>query len=227
VRSNPKSHDFGYVVLLLSILWLAMHAPVQAAEPTIGAQGEAARWTRAKFGGLAESPPGAATGRPPLTTEPPFSFTYDGKSFRDLAWKSARASRQGLDWYREDMNGGGPCPAWRKNDAPDRQGITENLYVQGHLAFWDELRRRHPRLRIDSCASRGRRNDLETMRRAVPLLRSDFQHPHMPSVVEGNQAHTYGLSFWLPFQGTGGFSADPYVCRKDWRCRSQSSRAPR
>ena len=53
---------------------------------------------------------------------------------------------QGIDWYREDMNGGGPLPAWRKNDAADRQGITENLYVQGHLAFWDELRRRNPRL---------------------------------------------------------------------------------
>ena len=42
---------------------------------------------------------------------------------------------QGLDWYREDMNGSGPLPAWRKHDAADRQGITENLYVQGHLAF--------------------------------------------------------------------------------------------
>ena len=50
---------------------------------------------------------------------------------------------------------------------PDRQGITENLYVQGHLAFWDEFRRRNPYLRIDSCASGGRRNDLETIRRAV------------------------------------------------------------
>ena len=81
---------------------------------------------------------------------------------------------QGLDWYREDLNGGNYGTAWRKHDAPDRQGITENLYVQGHLAFWDELRRRNPNLRIDSCASGGRRNDLETMRRAVPLLRSDW-----------------------------------------------------
>jgi alpha-galactosidase len=120
---------------------------------------------------------------------------------------------QGLDWYREDMNGSGPLLAWRKNDATDRQGMTENLYVQGHLAFWDELRRRHPHLRIDSCASGGRRNDLETMRRAVPLLRSDFQHAHMPGVVEGNQGHTYGLSAWLPFQGTATFGADPYTVR--------------
>lgn len=120
---------------------------------------------------------------------------------------------QGLDWYREDMNGGGPLPAWRKNDAPDRQGMTENLYVQGHLFLWDELRRRHPGLRIDSCASGGRRNDLESMRRAVPLLRSDFQFPEMKEVVEGNQAHTYGLSSWLPFQGTGCYLYDTYSLR--------------
>ena len=111
------------------------------------------------------------------------------------------------------MNGGGPLPAWRKNDAPSRQGMTENLYVQGHLAFWDELRRRHPRLRIDSCASGGRRNDLETMRRAVPLLRSDFQFEHMTGVIEGNQGHTYGISSWLPFQGTATSGADPYFAR--------------
>ena len=120
---------------------------------------------------------------------------------------------QGIDWYREDMNGGGPLPAWRKNDAADRQGITENLYVQGHLAFWDELRRRNPRLCIDSCASGGRRNDLESMRRAVPLLRSDFQFPNMPGVVESNQGQTYGLSFWLPFQGTGCYFYDTYSVR--------------
>lgn len=141
---------------------------------------------------------------------------------------SGMIESQGLDWYREDMNGAGPLLAWRRNDTPDaapqsgdaaslrstsRQGMTENLYVQGHLAFWDELRRRHPHLRIDSCASGGRRNDLETMRRAVPLLRSDFQHAHMPGVIEGNQGHTYGLSFWLPFQGTATFGADPYTAR--------------
>jgi len=120
---------------------------------------------------------------------------------------------QGLDWYREDMNGGGPLPAWRRNDVPDRLGITENHYVQGHLAFWDELKLRNPKLRIDSCASGGRRNDLETMRRAVPLLRSDFQWPGMEGVVEGNQGHTYGLSNWLPFQGQGVYADDPYSFR--------------
>lgn len=119
----------------------------------------------------------------------------------------------GIDWYREDMNGNGPLPAWRNADAANRQGITENFYVQGHLNFWDELRNRNPSLHIDSCASGGRRNDLETMRRAVPLLRSDFQFPSMTGVVEGNQCHTYGLSYWLPFQGSGVYSYDAYSFR--------------
>ena len=135
---------------------------------------------------------------------------------------SSMIESQGLDWYREDMNGGGPCPAWRKNDAPDRQGITENLYVQGHLAFWDELRRRHPHLRIDSCASGGRRNDLETMRRAVPLLRSDYtmldsnMADRLAGVVEGNQCHTYGISSWLPFHGSCVSKVDPYSARSHY-----------
>lgn len=116
---------------------------------------------------------------------------------------------QGIDLYRQDFNMD-PLGHWQKNDAPDRQGITENHHVTGYLAYWDELRRRHPDLLIDSCASGGRRNDLETMRRAVPLLRSDY-------IMEpvGNQGHTYGLSFWLPFQGTGTGSGalSPYLLR--------------
>src|SRR6266446_7882228 len=124
---------------------------------------------------------------------------------------------QGLDWYREDMNGGKYGTAWRNNDAEDRQGITENLYVQGHLALWDELRRRNPNLLLDSCASGGRRNDLETMRRSVPLLRSDWSvtaFADAPLQREGNQSQSYGLSSWLPWQGAGvPFFLDRYSVR--------------
>ncbi|MDQ2732696.1 MAG: NPCBM/NEW2 domain-containing protein, partial [Armatimonadota bacterium] len=44
---------------------------------------------------------------------------------------------QGIDYYRQDFNMD-PLSYWRQNDAPDRQGITENLHVQGYLAYWDE-----------------------------------------------------------------------------------------
>ena len=118
-------------------------------------------------------------------------------------------TEQGVDLYRQDFNID-PLSFWQKNDAQDRQGITENHHVTGYLAYWDELRRRHPNMLIDSCASGGRRNDLETLRRAVPLLRSDY-------IMEpvGNQGHTYGLSFWVPFQGTGTGSGaiSPYLLR--------------
>jgi len=114
---------------------------------------------------------------------------------------------QGIDLYRNDFNID-PLPYWRANDPPDRQGITEIRYVQGHLAFWDELRRRHPDMLIDTCASGGRRNDLETLRRSVPLLRSDFI---LDPVAQ--QCHTYGISFWIPFHGTGVNSSDPYTFR--------------
>jgi alpha-galactosidase len=114
---------------------------------------------------------------------------------------------QGIDLYRQDYNIG-PLAFWRNNDAEDRQGITEIKYVTGYLAYWDELIRRNPNLLIDSCASGGHRNDLETMRRAVPLLRSDYIFEPI-----GQQCHTYGHAFWLPFFGTGNGALDPYTLR--------------
>jgi alpha-galactosidase len=102
-----------------------------------------------------------------------------------------------LDVFRQDFNMD-PLDYWNANDQPGRAGMTQVKHVTGHLAFWDELRRRHPGLWIDSCASGGRRNDLETMRRSVPLLRSDYQFE-----PTGNQSQTYGISLWLPYYGTG------------------------
>ncbi len=106
-------------------------------------------------------------------------------------------NEQGVDLYRQDFNID-PLNHWRGADAPDRQGITEIKHVTGYLAYWDELRRRHPNILIDSCASGGRRNDVETMRRAVPLWRSDYAYE-----ATGHQCMMYGLSLWLPFHGTG------------------------
>ena len=114
---------------------------------------------------------------------------------------------QGVDLYRQDFNMD-PLGFWRANDAPDRQGITEIRHVTNYLAYWDELRRRHPNMLIDSCASGGRRNDLETLRRAVPLLRSDFL---LEPVSQQN--HTYGIAFWMPFYGTGLNQFDAYSLR--------------
>jgi alpha-galactosidase len=106
-------------------------------------------------------------------------------------------NEQGIDLYRQDFNMD-PLAYWRGADSPDRQGITEIRHVTGYLAYWDELRRRHPEMLIDSCASGGRRNDVETMRRGVPLWRSDYAFEAI-----GHQCMMYGLSLWLPYHGTG------------------------
>jgi len=133
-------------------------------------------------------------------------------------------TEQGVDLYRQDFNID-PLEAWRNGDAEDRQGMTENLYVSGYLAYWDGLIARHPGMLIDSCASGGRRNDLETLRRSVPLLRSDYQAVNLASnypnfttdittdVYDENQCHTYGLSLWVPIHGTGDYADDVYSAR--------------
>jgi len=51
------------------------------------------------------------------------------------------------------------------------------------------------------------------MKRAVPLLRSDFQWDVKRNLIRGNQGQTYGLSSWLPFQGTGVYLYDTYSMR--------------
>ena len=100
----------------------------------------------------------------------------------------------GIGIYRQDFNFS-PLPYWRRNDAEDRQGLSENLHVQGYLQYWDDLLARNPGLWIDSCASGGRRNDLETMRRSVPLHYSDYGYGNHP--VKLSFQHT--LFEWLPY----------------------------
>jgi alpha-galactosidase len=120
---------------------------------------------------------------------------------------------EAIDVYRQDFNMD-PLGCWRAADAPDRQGVTEIRHVQGYLAFWDELLRRHPNLLIDTCASGGRRNDLETLRRAVPLLRSDYPLTDFTGgCSEGQQCQTLGISLWMPFHGTGMPFSDAYTMR--------------
>jgi alpha-galactosidase len=123
----------------------------------------------------------------------------------------AQIRQQGIDLYRQDFNID-PLPYWRANDAPDRQGITEIQHVTGYLDYWRELHRRHPGLVIDSCASGGRRNDIETLRLAVPLLRSDYQSfAGDPAFAPGNQGQTFGLSSWIPYYGQGVYYNDRHL----------------
>ncbi len=125
-------------------------------------------------------------------------------------------AESGVDVYREDFNFD-PLPYWQAADAPDRAGMTEIRYVEGHYAFWDELRRRFPRLAIDNCASGGRRIDLETLSRSLPLWPSDFLDvvglPWGAGLHVGSQCIKAGLARWVPLFAGGLWSFTPYAAR--------------
>ncbi len=114
---------------------------------------------------------------------------------------------QGIDYYRHDFNIE-PLIFWRAKDTEDRRGITEAKYCEGFLRFYDNLIKARPNMLIDNCASGGRRNDIDTMARSVPLWRSDSGGD--PDV---EQAQTYSWAFWLPYFGHSLNSTNTYTAR--------------
>ncbi|HOZ49996.1 MAG TPA: alpha-galactosidase [Candidatus Hydrogenedentes bacterium] len=111
-----------------------------------------------------------------------------------------------LDWLRWDFNME-PLEYWRKNDSPEREGITEIRHIEGLYAMWEELMRRHPGLVIDICASGGRRIDFETLRYGLPLWHSDRQC--FGPEPAADQLQNGGLFRWLPLHGCGNFGFEP------------------
>lgn len=118
----------------------------------------------------------------------------------------------GVDCYRQDFNFA-PLAYWRKNDTQDRLGITEIKHINGLYRFWDALLQKFPHLIIDNCASGGKRLDVETLRRSIPLWRSDYHCPaNFPA--EGPQCHNLSFNEWMPFSGTSsGRIYDTYRIR--------------
>ena len=120
-----------------------------------------------------------------------------------------------IDCYRQDFNFS-PLAFWRRNDAPDRRGITEIKHVCGLYRLWDALLGKFSHLIIDNCASGGRRIDIETLRRSVPLWRSDHQCPANYD-VEASQCHNLSFNNWMPYSGTGsGRGYDEYRIRSSY-----------
>lgn len=163
------------------------------------------------------------------TEHPEFFLTVPGDEqnlLLDLGREDARAyvldlisrviTNFGVDIYRQDFNIA-PLTAWRSADRPERMGITEIRYIEGLYALWDGLLNRHPGLVIDNCASGGRRIDLETMRRSVPLWRSDFADvgggAEATGVSVANQVQTSGLNRWIPQHSGPLWSFDCYATR--------------
>jgi hypothetical protein len=103
---------------------------------------------------------------------------------------------------------------------PSRTGMTEMRYVEGLYQMWDDILRTNPKLFIDNCASGGRRIDLETMSRSIPLWRSDntcdmldHQAKTVALAAIKNQLMSGGLNRYVPFSTVGQMGATPYLFR--------------
>ncbi len=133
-----------------------------------------------------------------------------------------------VEMYREDNN----CDAaalWKyldRREGENRLGITECKLIDAHYRMWDEIIACTLSYGgcgfVDSCASGGGRNDLESMRRGVPILRSDNDR----TTASLRLSMTTSFNRWIPFCGANtkekkeqlaltGVS-DPYVWRASY-----------
>jgi alpha-galactosidase len=86
-------------------------------------------------------------------------------------------------------------------EGTDRRGITECKFIDAHYRMWDEIIACTSGYGgcgfVDSCASGGGRNDLESMRRGIPLLRSDYDR----TTTGIRLSMTSAFNKWIPFCG--------------------------
>ena len=124
-----------------------------------------------------------------------------------------------MAWLRIDFNID-PLGYWQFLDKqdPDRAGMAEIRYVEGLYRLWDDILAACPNLAIDNCASGGKRIDLETCSRSIPLWRTDatiaplFAKNYEQAAMQ-NQVMTAGLNRYLPFHVSGQMGASPYLFR--------------
>ncbi len=110
---------------------------------------------------------------------------------------SSNLTEYGVTVYRQDFNTE-MLHFVDPSETDERKGAIENHYVCGMLQYWDDLLAAHPGLMLDECASGGRRDDIDAMKRALVLIRSDYLFEPI-----SQQCHMGWLSEWLPFHGTG------------------------
>ena len=128
-----------------------------------------------------------------------------------LEWTLGRITKMmgenGVDLFREDNNSN-PVKAWTGFDAKEtektglpRTGITENLAIQGHYELWDRIidfcAKNGKCTYIDNCASGGGRNDIESLRRSLPFMRSDADR----TTTALRLSMTTSYNRWVPFHG--------------------------
>ena len=165
-------------------------------------------------------------------------FTNDLGNPECLNWTLNRITKMMLenevDLFREDNNSD-PGTTWPLQDSLQnaklklpRTGITENKAIQGHYELWDRIidfcAKNGKSTFIDNCASGGGRNDIESLRRSIPFLRSDADRT--TTALRLSMSSTFNR--WIPYSGSstkesegeldGGMAggSDFYITRASW-----------
>lgn len=107
--------------------------------------------------------------------------------------------RLDIGCFRQDFNME-PLQSWRITDGMYRGGINEIKYIMNLYKLWDDLRAKYPGLVIDNCASGGRRIDIESLRRTIPVWRTDAYCDSNcdPDVI---QTQMFGFNRLIPCSG--------------------------
>lgn len=128
-----------------------------------------------------------------------------------LQWTMGRIIKMldenAVDLFREDNNSD-PGSSWPALDNAEskqygipRRGVNENKSIQGHYKLWDgiiDYCGKHGKCTfVDSCASGGGRNDIESMRRGIPFMRSDYDR----TTTAMRLSMTASFCKWIPFHG--------------------------
>ncbi len=143
----------------------------------------------------------------------------------------------GLDCLRIDFNID-PLPFWGFLDRqdPERVGIGEIRYIEGLYRMWDDLLTTYPHLLIDNCASGGRRIDLETCSRSLPLWRSDntcdmvgsdparIAHAAIKNQVDESRSEPLPTLQYCRTDGIHAVSVPQWIQRRNPFCRRLSPR---
>lgn len=147
-----------------------------------------------------------------LLTENMFDLSNDEALQFLCEYITEQIQRNGVDVYRQDCNFSSLMENWKEGESEDRIGMVENKYVVNYLKFFDYLLEHCPGLLIDSCASGGRRIEMETNRRSVVLWRDDACYE--PTLT---QCQSYGINFYVPYSGHGTIDTAPETIKYAFR----------
>ncbi|MBB5133258.1 alpha-galactosidase [Thermocatellispora tengchongensis] len=126
------------------------------------------------------------------------NFARDDVRAWATGWLDTLVREYGLAYLKWDMNRGFSQAGWP--DAGDRADMLWIEHTRGVYAVMDELRRRNPALRIESCSGGGGRADLGILRRTDQVWTSDNTDARDRQGIQHGFSHLYPanvMSAWV------------------------------